>query len=183
MRKFLIPAAFVIVAALSAVAQEAPTVTLIDGDRRSTVRYTTSDAKSRVGGAPIFIVVKVYASLNGKRADTRSRTDTPQFELFLNSAANPKSEVQLVKFDIKSKRRQIRLAKTRLFDSSIGFPRDHILPVTVEEIGSRGGLMHYRITPQSPLRRGGEYAIVCGRGGEYPLVRDRRMYFDFGVDK
>src|SRR2546430_14441783 len=99
MRKILIPAAFLIVAVLSAVAQETLTVMLIDGDRRSTLRYTTPDAKGRVGGVGIFTVVKGYASLDGMRADTRSRTDTPQLEFSLNSAANPKNQLRLVKFD------------------------------------------------------------------------------------
>lgn len=184
MRKFLICSALVAVAALSAVSQEPLTVTFINGDRRSTLRYTTPDVNSRTEGVPFFLVIKDYASLDGQHADTRSRIDTPQFELSLNSAANPKTDVQLVKLDIKSKRRQIRLAKASFFKASHGFPNDHVLPITIEEIGSRDGLTQYRITPQSPLRRGGEYALVRGRRDQYSLVRGRGLYFfDFGVDK
>jgi hypothetical protein len=172
MRKLFLTAACVILAA-SAVAQDALTIKLVDGDRRTTLRYTTPDAKGRVGGFGIFTVVKGYASLAGKTADVRSRTDSPSFEFFLNSAANPKNEVQLVKFDIKSKSREIRLSKARAGDSSIGFPQDHTVPVTIEEIETRSGFTQWRMKPQSPLRRGGEYAVVRGRG----------MYFDFGVDK
>jgi hypothetical protein len=59
-------------AALPAVSQETLTVTLINGDRRSTLRYTTPDVNSRAEGVPFFIVIKEYASLDGKRAEARA---------------------------------------------------------------------------------------------------------------
>src|SRR5258708_306732 len=81
----------------SATGQSALTIVLVDGDKRTEMKYTRPNTQGKVGGVGIFTTVKGYDTLYGKEADVRTKNLSPQFEFWLTSAANPKSEVVLVR--------------------------------------------------------------------------------------
>jgi hypothetical protein len=153
-------------------AQEALTVILVDGEKRTEMKYTDANRHGQVSGIGVFTQVKSYLTLDGQGADVRTKNPSPQFEFWLQSAMNAKTTVLLVKLDRRSKQREIRLSKAKGRDASTGFPIDHILPVTLEEISSNGSMTNYRVSSQSPLPP-----------GEYAIVRHPNLFFDFGIDK
>jgi len=150
--------------------QSVTDVVVIDGADRIQMKYSLAESRisSNMFGA------KGRSTLNGKKADLRIKSDTPQFMLFSDPAANLSNAVALVRLDVKSDRREIRTVKVGIGSVSSSLPKDHVISVNIEEIRSEPGnrrMNLYKIIPTSPLKP-----------GEYCLIRDRTFFFDFGVD-
>ncbi|HMJ26640.1 MAG TPA: hypothetical protein VK475_12455, partial [Pyrinomonadaceae bacterium] len=74
------------------------------------------------------------------------------------------------RFDVRSDRREIRVAKGSGGLALMSIPKDHLIETTVEEIRN-GSTKRYRLKPTGPLPP-----------GEYCLSRRMSICYDFGVD-
>jgi hypothetical protein len=145
-------------------------VVVVDGTERIQMKYSVADNRisSNMFGA------KGRKTLNGNRADLRIKNPSPQFLLYSDPAVNLSNSTVLVRFDVKSDRREIRDVKVGMGSVSSSFPKDHVIDVNIEEVRTEPGarrMILYKLTPKSPLK-----------SGEYCLIRNHTFFFDFGVD-
>jgi hypothetical protein len=145
-------------------------VIVVDGTERIQMKYSIADTKissNMLGG-------KAHSTLNGQKADLRVKSASPQFLLYSDPAVNLSNAVVLIRLDVKSDHREIRTVKVGMGNVSSSLPKDHVIEVNIEEIRSESGnrrMNLYKMTPKSPLK-----------SGEYCLIRNRTLFFDFGVD-
>jgi len=141
-------------------------VLVIEGTHSVQMREIIASRKSRSG----VTAAKQYFRFTGPKATIRTKTLTPvlQFE------ADPSFDdpVYLFRLDMRSDRREIRVAKGFGGLAELSIPKDHIIPTSLEEIGAgQNSTKRYRMKPTIPLRP-----------GEYCLSRTISVCFDFGVD-
>jgi hypothetical protein len=143
-------------------------VTLIDGGRSVPLKDNTPSSNSRFG-VPIS---KQYFTFRGRKAAIRTVNTTPVLEFVAGPLTNVKSDVYLFKFDMRSDRREIRVAKGSGGLAELRIPNDHLITTGVEEIGDApNSEKRYRLKPAAPLRP-----------GEYCLAQGITSFYDFGVD-
>lgn len=115
---------------------------------------------------------KQYFVFNGKKASIRTANKLPAFELVASPGANVSSNVYLFRFDERSDRREIRVAKGSGGLAELRIPKDHLISTSIKEIGEGpNSTKRYRLTPNVPLRP-----------GEYCLAQGITAFYDFGVE-
>ena len=154
-------------------------VILIDGEKR--IPMKGSQPKMREGnmvGEMLnpFGKSKLHDNLDGNRAELRVTDTTPEFEIGLPSNVNPKDYLVLIKFKVKSDRREVETASYGITGMSMGFRKESIVPTTFEEVGNQtvaGGMKYtlYRVKVVNPMPP-----------GEYAFVPQQLHYYDFGID-
>ena len=141
-------------------------VLLIEGTQSVQMRESIASRKGRSG----VTASKQYFIFGGPKAAVRTRTVTPVFQFDADPAFD--DPVYLFKLDMRSDRREIRVAKGFGGLAELSIPKDHIIPTRLEEIGDgQNSTKRYRMKPTMPLRP-----------GEYCLSRNISVCFDFGVD-
>lgn len=147
---------------------EISNVTMIDGTRTQTLKDTAPSSRSRFG-VPLS---KQYFIFYGKKASVRTGNKTPLFEFVAGPDANVSANVYLFRFDVRSDRREIRVAKGSGGLAELRIPDDHLIATEVKEIGDGpNSNKRYRLTLKSPLRP-----------GEYCLAQGITAFYDFGVE-
>lgn len=150
-------------------------ITMIDGSNQIPMKYSISSGgkTSGVGMKMVnpFGKIKIKQTLSGNQATLQTNNTSPTFELTVASNFNPIDNVFLIKFDVKSDRREISVASGRMSASS-GFDKENLIPITLEEspAGKRGQTSVYKVTLKGPLAP-----------GEYAFVLFMSTYYDFGV--
>ncbi|PYS62089.1 MAG: hypothetical protein DMF76_09595 [Acidobacteria bacterium] len=141
-------------------------VLLIEGTQSVQMRESIASRKGRSG----VTASKQYFIFGGPKAAVRTRTVTPVFQFDADPAFD--DPVYLFRVDMRSDRREIRVAKGYGGLAELSIPKDHIIPTRLEEIGDgQNSTKRYRMKPTMPLRP-----------GEYCLSRNISVCFDFGVD-
>lgn len=150
-------------------------VILIDGTRRVQMKYSSPDPRgSGLFGNPLSS--KVRSALPGNHSPLRITNTSPMFEIALPVNVHPSDAVAIVKLDVKADRREIEFVRAGITGSSIGPPKNKIIPVSLEEVESNdkpGGQYYkiYRVKLVSPIPP-----------GEYALMGNAAQFYDFGVD-
>lgn len=154
-------------------------VMLIDGTKQIQLKRTTPSG-GRTGGTAMkmlnpFGKVKMLHAFNGNHAQIRTNNASPLFEIWLPADLNPSDAIVLIEFDVKSDRREISIATMRI-GVSTGFSKDDVIPTSINELQteSSGGFQQklYRVNLVRPAS-----------SGEYALVVQGSVYYDFGVDR
>lgn len=154
-------------------------VTLIDGEKRISMKGSQSIFREGNTIADVFIPfksTKSHDNLDGNRAQLRVSDTTPEFEVTLPADVNPKDYLVLIKFKVKSDRREVETGKVGITGMSFGFRKESIVSTTFEEIKNptADGVIQnivYRVKVINPLPPG-EYAFA-----------PQSLYYDFGIDK
>lgn len=142
-------------------------VTIIDGLRTLPLHDIAPSSRSRFG----IPLSKQYFSFEGKKASIRTTNKTPAFEFVASPGTNVSSNVYLFRFDVRSDRREIRVAKGSGL-AELRIPKDHLISTSIEEIGEGpNSTKRYRLTANVPLGP-----------GEYCLAQGITAFYDFGVD-
>lgn len=152
-------------------------VTFIDGSTKVQMKRAMSSG-NRTGGIGMKMVnpfgkVKALQTFNGNHSQLRTNNISPTFEVWAPADMNPSDAIQIIKFNVKSDRREISIGSGRI-GFSTGFSKDDLMPLTFDEgkENSPGGYQKlYRVTLVKPLSL-----------GEYALVLQGTTYYDFGVD-
>jgi hypothetical protein len=139
-------------------------VLLVDGSQP--VQMNDSVASRKGGGS--VVVSKQFYVFKGRRAALRTKATLPEFQFETDPAFD--DPVYLFRFDVRSDRREIRVARGSGGLTLMSIPKDHLIETTVKEIGS-GSTKRYRLKPIAPLQ-----------SGEYCLSRRMSTCYDFGVD-
>jgi len=106
----------------------------------------------------------------GGRASLRTKTREPEFQFEMDPGFD--DPVYLFRFDVRSDRREIRVARGMGGLAPMSIPNDHRIETTLQEIGSgQNSMKSYRLKPTAPMRP-----------GEYCLGRNISTCYDFGVD-
>lgn len=114
---------------------------------------------------------KQYYVFPGPRAALRLTNPTPEFEFYADPGLVD-SDVYLFKFETRSDRREIRVARGSGGFAVFKIPKDRIVPTSLVEIGDGpNSTKRYRLKPTAALRP-----------GEYCLAQNSISYYDFGVD-
>jgi hypothetical protein len=114
---------------------------------------------------------KQYYVFRGPRAAVRVTNTTPEFEFYADPG-QVASDVYLFKFETRSDRREIRVARGSGGFAVFKIPKDRIVPTSLEVLGEGpDSTRRYRMKPTAPLDR-----------GEYCLAQNSVTYYDFGVD-
>ncbi len=141
-------------------------VLLIEGTQSVQMKESIASRKGRSG----ITASKQYFIFGGPKAAIRTKTVTPVFQFDADPAFD--DPVYLFRVDMRSDRREIRVAKGYGGLAELSIPKDHIIPTRLEEIGAgQNSTKRYRMKPTMPLRP-----------GEYCLSRNISVCFDFGVD-
>lgn len=148
-------------------AADVDVVILRDGTHSVSMNHTEPARRGRIGiGSG-----KQYFVFRGPRAALRLTNKTPEFEFY----ADPSqviSDVYLFKFEMRSDKREIRVARGPGGFAVFKIPKDRIVPTSLVEIGDGpGSTRRYRMKP-----------TVALRSGEYCLALNSISYYDFGVD-
>jgi len=142
-------------------------VTLKDGTHSVLMKATEPSRSGRLG----IGTGKQYYVFRGPRASLRLTNTTPVFEFYADPS-QVASDVYLFKFETRSDRREIRVARGSGGFAVFKIPKDRIVPTSLEEIGNGpNSTKRYRMKPTVPLRP-----------GEYCLAQNSVSYYDFGVD-
>jgi len=142
-------------------------VTLKDGTHSVLMKATEPSRSGRLG----IGTGKQYYVFRGPRASLRLTNTTPEFEFYADPS-QVASDVYLFKFETRSDRREIRVARGSGGFAVFKIPKDRIVPTSLEEIGDGpNSTKRYRMKPTVPLRP-----------GEYCLAQNSVSYYDFGVD-
>jgi hypothetical protein len=139
-------------------------VLLVDGAQSVQMKDTVASRK----GSSSVLVSKQFYVFKGPRAALRTRTKLPEFQFETDPAFD--DPVYLFRFDVRSDRREIRVARGSGGLALMSIPKDHLVETTVDEIGN-GPTKRYRLKPVAPLQP-----------GEYCLSRRFSTCYDFGVD-
>ena len=106
----------------------------------------------------------------GGRASLRTKTREPEFQFEMDPGFD--DPVYLFRFDVRSDRREIRVARGIGGLAPMSIPNDHRIETTLQEIGGgQNSMKSYRLKPTAPMRP-----------GEYCLGRNISTCYDFGVD-
>ncbi|HJZ80677.1 MAG TPA: hypothetical protein VKD91_10030 [Pyrinomonadaceae bacterium] len=139
----------------------------IEGSQSVPMKDITAASRSRWG---VVTSSKQYFIFQGARATLRARTTQPVFEFDADPSID--DPVYLFRFDRRSDRREITVAKGFGGLADFSLPKDHIIATSLEEIGTgSNSTRHYRLKPTAPLHP-----------GEYCVSRNISVCFDFGVD-
>ena len=142
-------------------------VTLRDRTRSVLMKPTEPSRSGRLG----IGTGKQYYVFRGPRAALRLTNTTPEFEFYADPG-QVASDVYLFKFETRSDRREIRVARGSGGFAVFKIPKDRIVATSLEEIGDGSdSTKRYRMKPTVPLRP-----------GEYCLALSSISYYDFGVD-
>jgi len=141
-------------------------VVLIDGTQSVRMKDVVASSRSRRG----VTANKQYFIFEGPKAAVRIKTATPVFQFELDPAFA--DEVYLFRFDVRSDRREIRVARGFGGLAEMSLPKDHIIPTKLEVVGDGpNSTKRYQLKPTMPLRP-----------GEYCLSRNLSVCFDFAVE-
>ena len=154
-------------------------VLLDGGDRIQLKRMTpTSKTNSAVRAIPyagIFLKGKTYAVFNGRQSDVRTDNSSPEFELGISSDLKISDAVYLVRLQSSKTTRRSEVMRMGDLGGSTGARKKDMLPIRIQELPDRTppvfGITFYRLTPASKLAP-----------GEYALVVNGNLYYDFAVD-
>jgi hypothetical protein len=147
---------------------EITSVTLIDGGRSVELKENAAGSHTRFG----IPISKQYFTVRERRAAVRTSNTRPVFEFLANSTPEISSDVYLFRFDVRSDRREIRVAKGSGGLAELRIPQDHLIAASLEEIGAGpNSTKRYRLKPNQALRP-----------GEYCLGQGITAFYDFGVD-
>jgi len=139
-----------------------------------------SPTGGRTGGVGMKMVnpfgkIKMLQTFSGDHSQLRTSNPSPVFEASLPSDINPSDSIVLVKLSVKSDRREISVASGRIGVSS-GINKDDMLPISIDELPAKTtsalSLKTYRVNVVKPLR-----------SGEYAILLQNTLYYDFGVDR
>ena len=149
-------------------------VVLIDGTNRVSMKYASFDSQTAASFAP-FGGAKGYSSLAGSNSACRVSSDRPSFEFTMDGNVQPATRVAVVLFAVRGQSRIIQSVSANIVRVSTGFPKDRIVAIDIAELKSTGqtssGQIRYAATPKAPLAP-----------GEYALVVNEYMAYDFGID-
>ena len=141
-------------------------VLLVDGTQSVQMKDSVA---SRKGSSSVFVSKQFYV-FKGSRAALRTKTTRPEFQFETDPAFD--DPVYLFRFDVRSDRREIRVASGSGGLALMSIPKDHLIETTVEEIGNgQNQRKRYLLKPTIPLQP-----------GEYCLSRRFSICYDFGVD-
>jgi hypothetical protein len=140
-------------------------VLLVEGTQSVQMK---DNVASRKGSWNVVVSKQVYV-FKGPRAGLRTKTKLPEFQFDTDPAFD--DPVYLFRFDVRSDRREIRVARGSGGLTLMSLPEDHLVQTAVEEIGKGTGTKRYRLKPTAPLKP-----------GEYCLSRRMSSCYDFGVD-
>jgi hypothetical protein len=145
----------------------ADVVTLREGTHTVSMKSTEPARSGRFGiGSG-----KQYYVFRGTRAAVRLTNTTPEFEFYADPS-QVESDVYLFKFETRSDRREVRVARGSGGFGVFKIPKERIVQTSLEEIGDGpDATKRYRMKPTVPLRP-----------GEYCLTLNSISYYDFGVD-
>ena len=142
-------------------------VTLRDGTHSVVMKSTEPTRSSRLG----IGTGKQYYVFRGPRAALRLTNTTPEIEFYADPG-RVDSDVYLFKFDMRSDKREIRVARGSGGFGVFKIPKERIVPTSLEVIGDGpDSTKRYRMKLTVPLRP-----------GEYCLALSTVSYYDFGVD-
>jgi hypothetical protein len=153
-------------------------VFLIDAASRVQMKRASATGM-RTGGVGMKLVnpfgkIKALETFSGNHSQLRTSNSSPVFEASLPGDINPSDSIVLVKLSVKSDRREISTGSGRIGFSS-GINKDDLLPISIDELPARttSGLSQktYRVNVVKPLP-----------SGEYAVVLQNAVYYDFGVD-
>ena len=137
-------------------------------EENQTVQMTDSVA-SRKGSWRVLASEQFFV-FKGRRARLRTKTNLPEFQFEMNPAFD--DSVQLFRLDVRSDRREIRVARGTGGLAEMTIPKDHLIETKLEEIGNgQNSTRRYRLKPTALLQP-----------GEYCLSRNISTCYDFGVD-
>jgi hypothetical protein len=150
-------------------------VVLIHDSERRQMNQAAANLRVTTGGINPLGKARGKKAFAGKQSPLRFSDRSPTFEVPLYGDVYPSDHIALVKFSVKSDRREIEIGSFGAFSGSkSGFNKDDVVPITIDEIkpNAAGPAYYklYRIKVVNPLAP-----------GEYALVHDRSFY-DFGVD-
>lgn len=141
-------------------------VLLVDGTQSIQMKDSVASSK----GSSIVIVSKQFYVFKGPKATLRTKTRLPEFQFEMDPGFD--DPVYLYKFDVRSDRREIRVAKGSGGLAVMSIPDDHLIKTALEEIGAgQNSTKRYRLKPKALLSP-----------GEYCLSRRISTCYDFGVD-
>jgi hypothetical protein len=146
----------------SGVPNELGVVTLTDGARSVRMKEIVPARRGHAG----VVTSSQNFVFPGSGASIRSEGE-PVFQFVIDSNVDDAAGIYLFRFDARSGRREIRVAKGPggdLVEFSVA--RDHLIPTRLEELGAG----RYRLRTVTPLRSG-EYCLVVSGN-----------YYDFGVN-
>jgi len=153
-------------------------VFLVDGANRIQMKRASSSGM-RTGEVGMAIVnpfgkIKSLMTFSGNHSQLRTSNSSPMFEASVPGDINPSDSIVLVKLKVKSDRREISVASGRI-GISTGIDREDMLPISIDELPTKttSGLSYrtYRIN-----------CIKTLPSGEYAVVLQNAVYYDFGVD-
>lgn len=160
------------------------TATLIDGGKRTDMRYLTPSIRHIA--AP-FAGMRTYAGLNGAKAAQRTSA-SPKFIIFVPNNAQPESYYTLARLAQQKNGNREVLVGGGYMSYSTGITKDRVVPCTAtkaaSQAGAPAGFTAYEVAPSNQLAPG-EYALVLYSSvvrstGYFATGLD--SYFDFGVD-
>ena len=154
-------------------------VVLVDGERRTPMKRMTPTSKTNnaVRAIPyvgIFMKGKTYAVFNGPRSEIRTGNPTPEFELGISSDLKISDAVYLIKLDPQKSTRRSEVERMGDLGGSSGTRKKDMIPISIQEIDRKPpifGISFYRIKPNAAIAP-----------GEYALVLNGNLFYDFGVD-
>lgn len=153
-------------------------VFLIDASRRVQMMRASPNGM-RTGGVAMAVLnpfgkIKSLQTFSGNHSQLRTSNSSPVFEASLPGDINPSDSIMLVKLSVKSDRREISVASGRIGVSS-GINKDDMIPISFDELPSKTtSALSYKT-----------YGINVGKSlssGEYAVVVQNILYYDFGVD-
>jgi hypothetical protein len=162
-------------------------VVLIDGDKRSTMRYLAPQMRT-AARALGFGGVGSYAVLPGTQATLRLKNHQPSFMVAVPTNAQPESYVTLANFAIrKNGTREVQVGGGYM-SYSTGVNKDRVMAIAVEKAPDQGkapkGFILYRVNVSAPLPPG-EYAFILYNSQVKVVgyfLGGGDSYFDFGID-
>lgn len=151
-------------------------VMLVEESGVMEMKYSTPGHATRVRGMG-FGGAGSYLSLSGTRATLRVKTRAPTFKVWVPRNAQPEQQVQLTVWAVRNNgTREIIQANVGGMGQSVrsGFPKERLMAVELVptgETGLGGYYVQYAMRPKAPLG-----------AGEYAVVMQGSLCFDFGVD-
>jgi hypothetical protein len=158
---------------------DAPTgsVYLIDGSHRTQLMRASPGVRTSGMAKKIinpFAKMKMLKTFSGGRAQLRTGITSPVFEASLPSDLNPSDSIILVKLSADDDGREISVGSGRL-NVSNGIDKDDTVQIKIDEsparTGSNAPLKTYRVSAALPLP-----------AGEYAVLLQNTLFYDFGVD-
>jgi hypothetical protein len=129
-----------------------------------------------------------YASLNGKAAQRRLSSPSPEFIVSVPKNAQADNYLTLANFAVRNNDTREVMTGGGYMSYSTGINKSRVVKVKTEPLAdqsnAREGFVLHKITPEAPLKAG-EYALVLYTGEMRTagfFAQAANSYFDFGVD-